>query len=382
MPTKLMILVSTWIFWLLSLLQSAVSFGRASARSELSLSITRLHQVPAWPRQNSHTNSPTFHRKGKLKASIAALVERQGDKWPGPDEFTSKTTVNRMKEVLLDPRYGFTKAGGTSVLPNTGDSESSLSPAPEFTSSYNYKDSDAGDKPAAEEDDKQQEARPAKLGYRDVNDPAYRVYFIKIIDWTSMDETRMDPDFVVIPATNRLEIFIEPAEDLFPTQLASSSGTFDVADPNAKPLEHARQRRASESDIKTDADAEWLRIQLRDRPGYQDFKDNQRKVQMNPGVAASWMFIANFSSEFFGEPSHIPRRKKIQKKSIQDALKIRSTSLAEAENAARILKIYGENGTHPAQAVINCVALEEKPAGGAQKLYPFLVQWENAHKLK
>ncbi|KAJ6620585.1 hypothetical protein B0H10DRAFT_1791635, partial [Mycena sp. CBHHK59/15] len=223
---------------------------------------------------------------------------------------------------------------------------------------------------------------PAKLGYRDVNDPTYRVYFIKIIDWTSMDETRMDPDLVVIPATNRLEIFIEPAEDLFPPQLASSSGTFDFTDPNAKPLEHARQRRALKSDIEMDADVEWLRIQLRDRPGYQDFKDNQRKVQMNPGVAASWMFIANFSSEFFGEPSHIPRRKKIQKKSVQDALKIRSTSLAKAENAARILKIYGANGTNPAQAVINRVALEENPAGGAQKLYPFLVQWEKAHKIK
>ncbi|KAJ6611202.1 hypothetical protein B0H10DRAFT_1953257 [Mycena sp. CBHHK59/15] len=238
------------------------------------------------PYQQSDLFFPHYspvHRKGKLKASIAALVECQGDKWPGPDEFTSKTTVNCMKEVLLDPQYGFTKAGGTSALLNTGDSESSLSPAPEFTSSYSYKDSNAGDKPTPEEDDKQQEAShlefyirvytlnnqnfrphnpiaagtpprkiaqdvllgivdqkdcsalgqwctglrdlleelqqsngaitgPDKLGYRDIDNPAYHMYFIKITDWSSLNETRMDPDLVVIPVTDRLEIFIEPVQ--------------------------------------------------------------------------------------------------------------------------------------------------------------------------
>jgi hypothetical protein len=53
------------------------------------------------------------------------------------------------------------------------------------------------------------------------------------------------------------------------------------------------------------------------------------------------------------------RTTKIKKKSIQDAHGIGSTSLAEAENAARILKRYGEGGTDPAQAVINHVCMDD-----------------------
>ena len=57
-----------------------------------------------------------------------------------------------------------------------------------------------------------------------------------------------------------------------------------------------------------------------------------------------------------------------------------STTFAEAENAVRILKRYGENGTHPAQTVIDRIQLMEDKPRGAKALYPFLVQWDNEHK--
>ena len=59
-----------------------------------------------------------------------------------------------------------------------------------------------------------------------------------------------------------------------------------------------------------------------------------------------------------------------------------STALAEAENATRILKHYGENGTDPAQAVIDRVHLKEDKPQGARVLYPFLVKWEKDHSDK
>jgi hypothetical protein len=49
----------------------------------------------------------------------------------------------------------------------------------------------------------------------------------------------------------------------------------------------------------------WLKAQLENETGYQDFKDNQRKVQTNPGTVASWKFCADFSQKYFGAVSHV-----------------------------------------------------------------------------
>ena len=73
-------------------------------------------------------------------------------------------------------------------------------------------------------------------------------------------------------------------------------------------------------------------------------------------------------------------RKKIQKKSIYKALGLGSTALAEAENAAKILNRYGEDGTNPAQEVLDRVAWIDDPPKGARVLYPFLVQWDKDHR--
>jgi hypothetical protein len=55
-----------------------------------------------------------------------------------------------------------------------------------------------------------------------------------------------------------------------------------------------------------DNDTEWLKEQLQNTPGYQNFKDNQRRVQTNTGVIESWKFIANFTDTHYGQGSHVP----------------------------------------------------------------------------
>ncbi|KAJ7461060.1 hypothetical protein FB451DRAFT_1268834, partial [Mycena latifolia] len=54
--------------------------------------------------------------KGK-KASLLSFVARQSDKWPGPDVYDGKSTsVKRLRNVLLDNRYGFTKPATSSLV--------------------------------------------------------------------------------------------------------------------------------------------------------------------------------------------------------------------------------------------------------------------------
>ncbi|KAJ7723760.1 hypothetical protein B0H14DRAFT_3900141, partial [Mycena olivaceomarginata] len=378
---------------------------------------------------------------GLKKAALVNFVARQADVWPGPDVYSDKsTTVKRLRAVLLDPRYGFTKSMvlcAPSSARSESTSESTLSPPP-------FTDDDAGRSPIPNpdagdvkmvyaewvklliEDMRKTSAHghpkisqdvflevsergehgewktelhevlyelqksnaaiegPTKVLYRDPEDPEYWVVFVKVTDNAPvpLELAETFPRFVTIPATGRLELRVEPAEDTHRnTAPPPSQEPFDVNDPHAKPLEHARRRASAAnhpSGADLNADVAWLKAQLENETGYQDFKDNQRKVQMNPGTVASWKFCADFSQKYFGEVSHVQGRKKIQQKSIQKALGL-STSLAEACKATQIPRRYGEGGTSPAKAVMDQVNLKETPPKGAKVLYPFLVAYNKKH---
>ncbi|KAJ7433782.1 hypothetical protein FB451DRAFT_1313225, partial [Mycena latifolia] len=392
--------------------------------------------------------------KGK-KASLLRFVARQSDKWPGPDVYDAKSTsVKRLRNVLLDSRYGFTKPATSSVvhesvtppstppfqrvqpepeknkekdLSNLLDSESDRE-LPQIQESHLFYPTDSieqclpsrwiklfiedtrGTSTAkisqelclfvvdtvdctpgewrAELRDLLVELQqsnaaitgPVRLSCRDPEQPEYWVPFVKVTDDALLDEAETFPEFVSIPSSNRLEIRVEHAEDAYfhsPPRRPSTSttletfDTFDLTDPTAIPLEHARRRAANRpagrnTNDDQDRDTKWLIEQLKSFSGYEDFKSNQRKVQANPGVVRSWNFIANFSARYYKQVSHVQGRRKIQKQSIYKALGLGSTAIAEAENAARILNIYGDNGTSPAQAVIDRVNLIEDPPKGAR----------------
>ncbi|KAJ7482810.1 hypothetical protein B0H11DRAFT_2417651 [Mycena galericulata] len=386
--------------------------------------------------------------KGLKKASLVSLVARQAEKWPGPDVYTARSTsVPRLRTVLLDPRYGFTKSvaissaesGSVSALtpsdeevtppPNPDDeiegplvpNDNIPKPIParwvklliedtrKSSSSGRYSKisqevllgivEDTGEEWKAELNDILCELQnsnsaimgPVKLSYRDPEAPDYWIAFVKVTDDALLEEAQTFPRLVSIPSTNQLEILVEQAEDIYfhaPPPLAGSSNgpldareLFDVNDPAAKPLEHAR-RRTRKAQTSADLDADWLKEQLKNTTGYEDFKHNQHRVQTNPGVVASWKFVSDFSDKYFGTQSRVQGRKKIQKKSIQNALQVGSTAYSEAIKATAILGRYGEGGKTPAQSVIAHVNLREDPPKGAKELYPFLVDWDKEHTTK
>lgn len=60
------------------------------------------------------------------------------------------------------------------------------------------------------------------------------------------------------------------------------------------------------------------------------------------------------------------------------ALSMGTTALAEAENAARIIRIFGKQGTREAKEVVNRLESNEV-FSGTGALYRFLTEWERDH---
>ncbi|KAJ7858329.1 hypothetical protein B0H13DRAFT_2571612 [Mycena leptocephala] len=285
-----------------------------------------------------------------LKPALIDLVKRQIDKWPGGNfkRTDKKITAAHIRKVLLDPSHGFTKQS---------TEHSSLS------NEHNYlRDSRQGSKeqeisqpvnlyvlePEDEEGNwradlkdllrKLQSSNASltgsyKLAFPDPDHPDYQIYFAKVTSNTPWDE-------------------VEPMP---PSHI--DTGTFDVSDPNAKPLEVARHRTTnvattSSNNSGINADVEWLTAELKTLPGYSDFNKHRHKVQQNSGVVASWQFLALVSQNYFGKPSH---------------------------GFVWGIVRYGEGGSNPTQAVIDRIALNEDKPKGAKALYPFLVNWERDH---
>ncbi|KAJ7037021.1 hypothetical protein C8F04DRAFT_1180747 [Mycena alexandri] len=88
----------------------------------------------------------------------------------------------------------------------------------------------------------------------------------------------------------------------------------------------------------------------------------------------------NETKTYSGKLSHVPGRsgrlRKIKKSSMHKALRLSSSAFTQAENAVRILNIYGEGGSKPAQEVIAETEIRLEKPEGAKVLYPFLVEWE------
>ena len=61
------------------------------------------------------------------------------------------------------------------------------------------------------------------------------------------------------------------------------------------------------------------------------------------------------------------------------ALGIKETSLGDAEDATRILRIFGAGGSDPAGEVVNKALLTTDPPQGSVKFLKFLKAYDRAH---
>lgn len=70
---------------------------------------------------------------------------------------------------------------------------------------------------------------------------------------------------------------------------------------------------------------------------------------------------------------------RIKKSDIYHALEIGETWLSQAEDADRIIQIFGENGTHPSPEVISTLSKSDGSPQGSVVLLRFLREWNKVH---
>ncbi|KAH7904164.1 hypothetical protein BJ138DRAFT_1131082 [Hygrophoropsis aurantiaca] len=354
---------------------------------------------------------------GKLKKQdLVAIVRHQLAKWPtdASGKFNeSKTTISAIKMVLLDPTHGFTKAVAVSAPPQPLAAASSTSnertqsqldtnveplseaatgvPAVPLSGHRISRHARCRLKrryymPSAHEevhsmrlyiDDMRQKGEifrtatnlkiavvdrrdcgpdewhanthdllrklqqtaaaltgPVRLSYPDKLYPQYNVCFLKTQPGEAIKEAEPDTELLVIPDSDAFQLIVEQAGGGFGDTLVAASGSTAIVD----------------------AQVEWLAERAKEQAGYGAFKNGQHRVQCNADIVASWRFAADFCEQYNKKSiSHIGSVA-ITKNVIQKALGVGSTWFSEAENALRIIRIYGEGGIHARQAVIEAVA--------------------------
>ncbi|KAJ7486390.1 hypothetical protein B0H11DRAFT_2192366 [Mycena galericulata] len=215
-----------------------------------------------------------------------------------------------------------------------------------------------------------------RIGIPDRQSSNYTEYFITFND----DEATFAPHLtnLVVPKENRLSLRVHhlfllkrehspsPAPaDTVQSLIPSSSGatTTEVSNKPASIL--------------------WLQEKIQRRPGYVKFRSNRGKVLQNVDRVEFWRFAAEVSEMYCKTcwPSHISN-KKITRSAVETALEIGSTSLTDALNMTRILKLYTTEGPNKSDEVVTEICKsQENIIPGATALKLFLQKWENEHPI-
>ncbi|KAJ3925465.1 MAG: hypothetical protein NXY57DRAFT_979491 [Lentinula lateritia] len=226
-----------------------------------------------------------------------------------------------------------------------------------------------------------------ELTFCDPDEPDYGQILMK----GDFHTTIPSADVIVVPPSKilKLNVTLYPISArhlsqslLAPVPLQTKTSTFTSSasmhmsqllnNPNSKPLEIAesRNRRGPKSTM-----VDELVIQASRLPGYETFKAGRHRVLQYEQVAAHWEFAATFSATHFRQVCPITRNVK-SKKSIADALGIRTTSLAAAEQGHELIQLYGAHGSHESSEVATEITSGKT---GAVGLMDFLRAWEEMH---
>ncbi|KAJ3914035.1 hypothetical protein F5877DRAFT_71048 [Lentinula edodes] len=202
-----------------------------------------------------------------------------------------------------------------------------------------------------------------ELTFCDPDEPDYGQILMK----GDFHTTVPSADVLVVPPSKILKLNVTLTKTSTFTSSTSMHMSQLLNDPNSKPLEIAesRNRRGPKSTM-----VDELVIQASRLPGYETFKAGRHRVLQYEQVAAHWEFAATFSA------THFRQRNVKSKKSIADALGIRTTSLAAAEQGHELIQLYGAHGSHESSEVATEIASGKT---GAVGLMDFLRAWEEMH---
>ncbi|KAF8054920.1 hypothetical protein FPV67DRAFT_1681304 [Lyophyllum atratum] len=214
-----------------------------------------------------------------------------------------------------------------------------------------------------------------KLAYPDPGEPDYNRILLKMKPGDILEDVPSNPSILTVSALSSFKIIVEHATNGGYDTVPTSSFSDHQEELPAQITNHAEHVPASEAE----RDAAWLKGRLEAQPGYEKFRASQHRKLKNFDRVDFWAFAAKFSADYNRAPWPNRRPKKINKVDIGSALGMKVTALAEAENATRIIRIFGSQGTQASQDVIKLLERDENV--GSYVLFDFLRQWEIDHSL-
>ncbi|KAF8055685.1 hypothetical protein FPV67DRAFT_1679818 [Lyophyllum atratum] len=226
---------------------------------------------------------------------------------------------------------------------------------------------------------------PVKLSYPDPTEPSYNHIFIKMMhDDVSLEDNPCNPEILTMSSmSSSFKIIVEHARNPVYHTVVPPLQSF-TADPSNSAASETQQYSLVQAKQRvkdtTEREADWLKSKAASCPGYEQFSTNQHQNLKNSDRVDSWVFAAKFSADLYHAPSPI-RNRKFTKKDIKDALDMGTTALAEAENAARIIRVFGKGGAHEAAEVVERLNSDED-TDGSVALYRFLTEFEKAFLVK
>jgi hypothetical protein len=149
-----------------------------------------------------------------------------------------------------------------------------------------------------------------------------------------------------------------------------------IKQPPSAPAKKDRTKKLGRQDAQI-RNVEYLKAELEKIPGHVEFRNSLHHSQPNPGAVRSWMFAVNFTEAYNNAVLIDGRYVKIKKCEIKLALTVGDAWLCDAERAVRILRKYGEGGTHPSEDVIKKVRCTDEK--GSTKLLMWLRNWDEGH---
>ncbi|KAJ6626618.1 hypothetical protein B0H10DRAFT_1941637 [Mycena sp. CBHHK59/15] len=330
---------------------------------------------------------------GLKREDFVALIKRQLANFPQPEGRLTKINVKDMKAILLDPALGFTTAN--SVVSAISNQKNVGSPSDGSCCFFFYQILRSLINWLEEEH------RPSQNEYEALNhdhEPPVTVKAVQLL----IDDNRTT--FSDMNVSQRVDVTVVDLVDC--NDSSGRIGVPDRHDPSyTEYFMRIRKRERSPSPDPaaafqnllpvvpaspaatrvrppTDQQITWLKEKIRARSGYSKFETNHSKVLQNAERVEYWQFASQVSETFFRSPwpADISSNKTITKGAIQDALGIGSTSLTEAINMTRIIKLYTCDGPNRSDEVVSEVTKsQETEIPGAGALKAFLQKWENDH---
>ncbi|KAL0564327.1 hypothetical protein V5O48_017718 [Marasmius crinis-equi] len=200
--------------------------------------------------------------------------------------------------------------------------------------------------------------------------PDYQITFATPFDPENLDDNVYSPAMIRYPPLGKLFLLInESCED---TELQSMSSDEGKISEDKSHTEKVKKNTRAEV-------VEKLRADLKERDGYEEYKERCRHKLSNPQVVENWSFICRFydeSRETRATSLKGRRPKAITQQEVSDALGCSLSTLKNALTGYRVVKKHGREGKSPIQQVIDELERKDGPQQGATYLLTFLEKYD------